>query len=244
MSDQPQPQKDFTPAPEYIITDLETVKVLTDPLRLRILENMHEPTTVKAIAAILDKPATKLYYHVNLMEKHGLIVLVDTRVVSGIIEKHYQVAAHYFRIHHSLLSPQQPEVRGVITDAVSNVMGGVREDLITSVHEGVVVLPDKGETPDDQPQAEHVPDPREMLFYSFGFQLTEEQATQLNQRFRQLIQEFGKMSDEAKDSDQPTLPVQGLVVQFPSARKGKTQGQQAPLDEATRPQDQADDIPS
>src|SRR5688572_24810596 len=99
-----QPQINFVPAESYLVTDLETLKVLADPLRLRIRELMGKPTTVKQVAAKLDLPATKLYYHINLLEKHGLIVLVDTRVVSGIIEKHYQVSAQNVRVAKHLLS--------------------------------------------------------------------------------------------------------------------------------------------
>ena len=77
------------------ITDLESLKVLADPLRLSILEYLMKPSTVKRIAEKLGKPPTKLYYHFNLLEQHGLIQLVDTRVVSGIIEKHYQATAFW-----------------------------------------------------------------------------------------------------------------------------------------------------
>lgn len=61
----------FKPTPEMIITDLETLKVLADPLRLSIIEYLSRPGTVKKIAEKLDKPPTKLYYHFNLLENMG-----------------------------------------------------------------------------------------------------------------------------------------------------------------------------
>ena len=74
--------------------DIETLRVLADPLRLRMLEvfgqHGREPLTVKEIARSLGEPLTKLYYHVNLLEQHGLIVVASSRLVSGILEKHYR----------------------------------------------------------------------------------------------------------------------------------------------------------
>lgn len=90
-------------AEEIRITDLETLKVISAPLRVQILERIGlasevgQTTTVKQLSEDLDIPPTKLYYHINLLEKHGLIQIADTKVVSGIIEKYYQIAAKHIR---------------------------------------------------------------------------------------------------------------------------------------------------
>ncbi len=98
------------PQPVKIIRDLETLKVLTDPLRMRILALLRErPRPVKEVAQALEIPPTRLYYHFNLLEKHGLIQVVATRVVSGIIEKHYQVTAYEFNVDRQLLAPTAQE---------------------------------------------------------------------------------------------------------------------------------------
>lgn len=50
--------------------------------RLRILGLLRrEPRTLKQLVAELDLPTTRLYYHVNLLESHGLIRAVETRIV-------------------------------------------------------------------------------------------------------------------------------------------------------------------
>ena len=88
---------------EYIVTDLETIKIISDPLRVQILEHVGLASeagvliTVKELAENLEIPPTKLYYHVNLLEKHHLIRVAETRVVSGIIEKLYQIRARRIR---------------------------------------------------------------------------------------------------------------------------------------------------
>ena len=60
--------------------------------------------TVKQIAADLKTPIKKLYYHVNLLEEHGLIRITSTRVVSGIIEKQYRVTAYRLSVERALRS--------------------------------------------------------------------------------------------------------------------------------------------
>src|SRR5688572_10061938 len=77
-----------------IVTDLETLKLISDPLRLRMLELLRgEPRTVKELARALGVAPTKLYYHVKLLLERELIRVAETRIVSGITEKRYQVTA-------------------------------------------------------------------------------------------------------------------------------------------------------
>jgi len=78
---------------EFVIQDVDTLKVLADPVRLRIHFELEQPRTVKELAAALDMPQTRLYYHVKLLEKAGLISVVSRRTVSGIEERTYQTAA-------------------------------------------------------------------------------------------------------------------------------------------------------
>jgi DNA-binding transcriptional ArsR family regulator len=89
---------------EIRISDLETLKVIGDPLRMQILERIGltsdsgELTTVKQLSEDLQLPPTKLYYHIKLLEKHDLIQVAETRLISGIIEKHYQIRARRIRV--------------------------------------------------------------------------------------------------------------------------------------------------
>src|SRR3954452_11214244 len=57
--------------PERLISDVETLKAISDPLRLKILEVMDaqfgEPWSVKELASALDVPQTRLYHHVELL---------------------------------------------------------------------------------------------------------------------------------------------------------------------------------
>ena len=93
------------PTIEDVITigDIETIRVMADERRLTILNKLQKSMTVKELAELLNCPVSQLYYHVNLLEKHKLIQVVATQIVSGIIEKQYQVTARVFRIRNPLL---------------------------------------------------------------------------------------------------------------------------------------------
>lgn len=117
------------PIPELIITDLETHKALVNPLRIRLLELLvDEAQSVKQLAAAVDLEPVKLYYHINLLEKNGLIQVVDTQVVSGIIEKWYRVTAFNYRIDRKILSLQQKdEQQAYLDEAFASIFEGTME---------------------------------------------------------------------------------------------------------------------
>lgn len=131
----------FQPLDEYVVDELDTLKVLSDPFRLRILEQTgHTPTTVKRIASQLGVSPKKLYYHVNLMEKHGLLVVVDTQLVSGIVEKWYQTRACRFVVDKSLLALVE-EPGGVPTHLramLTGLLDATRDDIMGAARQGLV----------------------------------------------------------------------------------------------------------
>jgi DNA-binding transcriptional ArsR family regulator len=80
-----------------VISGADTLRALADPLRLRILSVLMQRDhgvlpvmSVKEVAADLGEPQTKLYRHIKHLEAAGLIKVVATRVVSGIVEHRYQ----------------------------------------------------------------------------------------------------------------------------------------------------------
>ena len=73
------------------ISDVTTLKVVADPLRLRIgMLLIDRAMTVKELAAELGVPPTRLYYHVRMLERHDLVEVVGRRMVSGIEERTYR----------------------------------------------------------------------------------------------------------------------------------------------------------
>ncbi|MEN4011521.1 MAG: winged helix-turn-helix domain-containing protein [Chloroflexota bacterium] len=62
---------------------LETLRVVSDPISVQILEILiGHILPVRGAADKLGLSASILYYHFNLLEKHGLIQVVETRQAS------------------------------------------------------------------------------------------------------------------------------------------------------------------
>lgn len=129
---------------KYEITSMETLKVVSDPRRLEILKQVGilnrkgERCTVKQLGELMETPPTKLYYHVNMLEDHGLLVVGETQVVSGIIEKHYQVCAMNISISQDLMGMNETEDRhGQLAQILSSIEELIKnsiENLNTSLH--------------------------------------------------------------------------------------------------------------
>jgi len=94
MSSRSASPADFGQDEQFVIKDVATLKVLADPLRIQLLSELTvAPRTVKALAAQIGVPQTRLYYHIKLLERHGIIRVVARRMVSGIEERSYQTTA-------------------------------------------------------------------------------------------------------------------------------------------------------
>src|SRR5689334_5448431 len=133
--------EDFEPEQVMTIDDLETLKVAADPTRLRILEVLAEkPLTVKQVARKLDTTPTKLYYHVNLLEQHGLIMVTSSRIVSGIIEKQYRTRAHSLRVSRELLALRDNQTDEGVDSLLSAVFDATRADVLRGIHGGMIKL--------------------------------------------------------------------------------------------------------
>ena len=126
------------PAAEVVITDVEQLKAISDPLRLQMIERMGEEPiqswTAKELAERLGTKQTKLYHHLNLLEQRGFIRVAETRVVSGILEKRYEVVALSFRVDRSLFAGGSEDAIAGVLDAIfekarNEILAGQRAGL-------------------------------------------------------------------------------------------------------------------
>ncbi len=123
-----------TPAGTFTISDLDTLRVVADPLRNQIVELLiMEPQTVKQIAERLGLAPSKLYYHIGLLEKHGIIEVAETRMVANLQEKDYRTVAHAFHIAPELLSFGTSAGRDTISSLIISTMDTTREDFLRTV---------------------------------------------------------------------------------------------------------------
>jgi DNA-binding transcriptional ArsR family regulator len=201
-----QTSEEFTQSEEFVIQDLDTLKVVADPLRLEVIELIFDHAhTVKQIANKLSIPPSKLYYHMNLLEKHGLISIARTRVVSGIVEKSYQASARNIRVMKGLLTPQRPQQErdegvALIVDAI---LTDARQDIKQNTASGLI----------DLTEADN---PRSLRISRTTTRFTAQQAKAFHQRLSGLIEEFQQAKADPANTNEQT---DALVFAFyPTAR--------------------------
>lgn len=132
---------DLTRLNEMNITDLDAVRALTDPIKMKILEAFGpEPQTVKQIAASLKMVPNNLYYHINQLENLSLIKVASTRVVSGIIEKQYIAAARTYTFSRTLISQSnsnQDDVNEVMNSRILALAEMTADEVKESLQAGL-----------------------------------------------------------------------------------------------------------
>ena len=133
---------DVPPAPERVISDVETLKALSDPLRLRIVEAMvtrvDEPWTVKELSSLLRVPPTRLYHHMDLLLERTLIHPVERRIVSGIIETRYRIAQLSLKLDRRLFSAETGEQAAVLHDVLQTVFDRSRDEIEAAIRVGAI----------------------------------------------------------------------------------------------------------
>lgn len=187
--------EDEAPLPERIVSDAETLRAISDPTRLRILETMVTRATVawsvKELATALDVPQTRLYHHIELLLERDLIRAAGQRLVSGIVETRYRLTALSLRLDPRLLASEE---EAASTEAlIGNVMEEARGELLAVLRTFA-----------------HHPDPvgAERPLVSRGLaRLTPERATELRTRLVALM-------DEYTDPEAPGQRPYGFFVAF------------------------------
>ncbi|UOE96152.1 helix-turn-helix domain-containing protein [Alkalihalobacillus sp. LMS39] len=169
----------------YKITDIEQLKVISDPIRIKIVwEIIDHAKTGKMIADILEMPASKIHYHLKELERVGLIKVVRTEEKNGIIQKFYQCIASQFTFDDILPQSQQ-----------HSVADSLRENITISLNKTVSLIK---KTEDD-----YLEDYKNQLIGNLFaiLDLTEDELKVIKTKWKDLvetIQEYGK--DEHKEN--------------------------------------------
>jgi len=90
--------KDF-----LVIKDPEVAKLLADPNRRRILHNLrHQEMTAYQMARVLGKNVSPISYHLNALEKAGLVEQSRVSIRGNLIERYYRATAKKFIVSYTL----------------------------------------------------------------------------------------------------------------------------------------------
>jgi DNA-binding transcriptional ArsR family regulator len=113
----------------FALTDLEQVKVLADPLRLRILQALCEERTTKQVADLLGEKPTRLYHHVAALARVGLVRLTRRQPKRGTVEKYYQAVARAFQTDRSLLAAPAGEAGQALRPVLGTLLTQTAAEL-------------------------------------------------------------------------------------------------------------------
>jgi DNA-binding transcriptional ArsR family regulator len=188
----------------FLIQDRETLKVMADPLRSQILEILlSTPQTTKQVAGKLGLAASKLYYHFNLLEKHGLIEVVEVRRIANLEEKHYRAVAARFELAPGLVATNTEEGKAVANEMMTSIIDTTRDDILRSLQARYFQL--------EQGAAEH---PRRVVINRLVSRLTESQVAAFQERLCAMLEEFEAADCPAGTPE--TFPYAFTAVLYPS----------------------------
>ena len=183
---------DYPIEDKFIIKDLDTLKKLTHPQRIEILHSLTQPKTVKDIAEAIEADPTKLYYHIRQMEQIGVIQVVETNIVSGIVEKTYGVTAKEYTVDKSLFSGDEIDFS---EDDFSNVVSAIFNSTLKLANRaakaGLINLKEEGPK-------------RTTAIMSGYFHLTDEQLEEFGETMKEMMTKFSDYTEANKNAEDGT----------------------------------------
>ncbi|MGQ0800362.1 MAG: helix-turn-helix domain-containing protein [Pseudomarimonas sp.] len=178
IESKPQPSiKDRAPL------DPATLRVLSDPLRSFVVYSLvTQAKTVRQLAAELGCPPTRLYYHMQQLEKHGLVVVENTRMVSGIVEKHYRAAARELFLDRSAFTASGTPDRSRVEALLGFVFDQSRVEIQRQIEAGAIDL------------NRSAPEPGALIAYRNVLKLDARGAARLYARLKALWDEYDALA--------------------------------------------------
>lgn len=172
-----------------VLTTIDEIKAYNDPYRLKIFLNfvkVGRPATGKEIADIMNELPSKIHYHIKKMEKYGILTLVYTKNVNGIIAKYYEPAAETITVDNSYLDDNSKKiVIGEVSKGAGLLFDKAKEDFIA-----------KYQNYESQPDNEK---------YKYGYMLSEIHLT--DEEAKKLFDLISKAKTEPKGNDKKTYSI-------------------------------------
>lgn len=104
-----------------IIEDPETAKVLIDETRLKILHLLRMGEhTISELSQFLELSPQAVFYHLKILERHGLVEVIRIVNKKNLIEKYYRATARIFLVSYLVFESEEFEekVRDIVAEAI------------------------------------------------------------------------------------------------------------------------------
>jgi len=161
--------------PILILEQYEQLKVISDPMRTKMLMHLIEqPHTGQQLAQKLDVSRAKILYHLRELEKYQLIQLVEEEIRGGNVLKFYQAVARGFIPANHLLN--LVETKQATRQSYVEVLDRAKTRVLTAPERSFA------------PSSSDVED-WESLSFQQELRLSPEQFLTFTKRYRELLQE-------------------------------------------------------
>ena len=117
-----------------MIEDAAAVRLLLDPLRSRIFDLLRTPRSIPELAAELDSPADRLYYHVHRLAGAGLVEESGTRASGRHTERLFARAAERIRFSGDLALEGKRPLRAFTDELDEALVEATPDDPATVVY--------------------------------------------------------------------------------------------------------------
>jgi len=94
-----------------VIENAAAAEVSLDPIRTRLLAELAQPGSATMLAARVGLPRQKVNYHIRMLERHGLLDLVEERRKGNVTERVMRASAASYVISPAALAAVQPDPR-------------------------------------------------------------------------------------------------------------------------------------
>ncbi len=131
----------------FLITRLDQLKAMADPLRVRIVEAaIHREVTVADLAARTGHPAGKLYHHIDVLLESGLLTVARRVKKRGTEERWLRAIARDIAVDDAIFAFDQPAGpdSAAMVGLVRSVLEGIGDELVQAATTGAVDPTDPG----------------------------------------------------------------------------------------------------
>ncbi|MBS7525503.1 helix-turn-helix domain-containing protein [Fusibacter paucivorans] len=164
-----------------VLKDLEQIKAISQQYRLQIVEAFeNKPKTAKQIAETMGEPHGRVNYHIKMLEKVGIIELVEEIVKFGVVEKYYCPVAKKMMIDSTAVT---------LDDEMNNSIGKVSLAFFEGISRDFYV------------SLEHFNGTTSRkIAYASDYYLTDEEAKELSDMLNQVMGAFLEGKDQPRSN--------------------------------------------
>lgn len=183
----------------YVVKRLDQAKLLTDPFKLKLLEQFrYKPVTTKQVADRMGEKAPRLYRHVDALHEAGLLTLVEEKPKRGTIERYYRTVASRFEIDPELFA-SSAERRNDAIEMMRTLLRETETDLA-----GIFSRPDL-----DAADRDRLP-----LLMRVSVRGTDAEISRLRRKLEEWLEECEAMATDEQGGDKG-VAYSGILAFYP-----------------------------